>query len=41
MLVSVKLDLQNCFKNQGDYVDNLGAERFVSETSKEQKIFDI
>ena len=42
MLVSVKLDVQNCFENQDDYKDNLGAKRFVSETSKELKdIYDI
>ena len=37
----MKLDLQNCFKNQDDYEDNQGAERFVSETSKEYKILLI
>ena len=41
MLVSVKLDLQNCFENQDDYEDNQGAEIFVSETSKEYKILLI
>jgi hypothetical protein len=34
-LSPLKLDIQSCFENQGDYEDNLGAERIVSESSKE------
>ena len=37
----MKLDLQNCFKNQDDYENNQGAEIFVSETSKEYNILLI
>ena len=37
MLVSVNLDLQNCFKNQDDYVDNLGAERLFQKQARSKR----